>query len=58
MHHAAPIQPNLDAFHEADPRRLRSEQRDYGVHCRLDGWAEKCTKPNSLQWVRDRLNSS
>ncbi len=38
MYHAAPIYPNLDAFHEADPRQLRSEQFDYGVHWRLDGW--------------------
>lgn len=21
----------------------------------LDGWAEECTKPNSLQWLKDRL---
>ena len=30
--------PTLDAYYAADERRLRSEECDYGVHWRLDGW--------------------
>ena len=30
--------PTLDAYYAADERRLRSEEADYGVHWRLDGW--------------------
>ena len=30
--------PTLDAYYAADERRLRSEEADYGVRWRLDGW--------------------
>ena len=30
--------PTLDAYYAADERRLRSEECDYGVHWRLQGW--------------------
>ena len=30
--------PTLDAYYAADERRLRSEEADYGVHWRLQGW--------------------
>ena len=30
--------PTLDAYYAADERRLHSEEADYGVHWRLQGW--------------------
>ena len=30
--------PTLDAYYAADEWRLRSEEADYGVHWRLQGW--------------------
>ncbi len=32
------IYPILEAYYAADERRLRSEECDYGVHWRLEGW--------------------
>ena len=32
------VYPTLEAYYAADERRLRSEECDYGVHWRLEGW--------------------
>ena len=32
------VYPTLEAYYAADERRLRSEECNYGVHWRLDGW--------------------
>ena len=35
------VYPTPEAYYAADERRLRSEECDYGVHWRLDGWQSR-----------------
>lgn len=46
---ARSIFPTIGAYYAADDRRLRSEEADYGVHWRLDGWRDRWR----VSYVRD-----